>query len=199
MTGIDKIKDWLALYNQGLGVTDSPTRGLMGELLFRDLMPANIQRRLVKGTFELESHRKVDASGQSSRKSKFQYDWLLLKENVTKLATLNISQIPFGFFDKNDVSAVIEIKAGDYLGARHIQTDKFAKGQSDRAFGLPWIYVTFAESGKTFLSRKDLDLKHVKANKGNYFCLSGAGVDEDNKAGTIFENMKEVANYLQSL
>jgi len=171
------ISNWQKLYatdKSVYGIRDSVTRGLMGELLFRNLISnENIKKRLVKGTIESKPH-----AGEGGRDSWYQYDWLLLSDEPSRLSFsnnpmlfLDIDGIGFGaFYEKDMVSAIIEIKStSGLLGGKKGLEYYINTHMEIISFGRKWIIVAFAETDNI---RQEWDNIKEKYPEGNLFILS---------------------------
>jgi hypothetical protein len=201
MDAFEKIRmSTSALYDDGRGITDGPTRGLMHELLFYDLVSQEVRKRLTKGTFQKQSYK-----SNNGRNAKYQYDWLLLKKPVTeissRLKSLNItlSGIPFGSYNEDDILAVIEIKTGTAEVHRKNITDSssFWSYNQKKSLGMPWVYIAFC--GIDELRKKSLPNGYSPPNlatEGKYFCLWGKKGDQ---AMATHEGIDGVNKYLESL
>jgi hypothetical protein len=197
MKPIDKINQWLSLY--GAGLTDPPTRGLIAELIFRELIPERIKTRLSKGTFQISSHQSQKSPEKLSRKAKFQYDWLLLRNPVNEKTTFTLSGIPFDVFKEQDVCAFIEIKTGPDIGINKLEDVSFSSFYQKKAMGKPWVYISFTTAKKLYQAflENSLDLSQIHAANGRVFFFHAFG--QENQAENTLNKLKEVSSYLESL
>ena len=200
MNAVEKIRmSTSALYDEGRGITDGPTRGLMLELLFYDLLSPEVRKRLTKGTFQKQSHK-----SNNGRNAKCQYDWLLLNKPVSEFPVLTLAGIPFGIYDEKDVLAVIEIKSGTAeVSSKTITNTSSSFWNLKRALGKPWVYIAFSGTKALYdFSHDTPDSSLNKKANGKYFCLwtfSTIKEKQDEQAEITLENFKAVEAYLKSL